>query len=236
MRRRLAVRALLMMATVLLFSNVAMAAGGTQCSETRPATPAAALQALLDGNQRWASGTERHPGKDFARRECVFVEGQTPYAAILSCSDSRVPPELLFDQGVGDIFVVRVAGNSTDKLGTQSLEYGVDHLGVEILMVLGHQNCGAVKAAVDTYPAKAPYFLSLIYAGIEKAKEIIKGRGGNPDDKAALLKESIDQHVIREVQELRAESPFKEAIEKGKLKIVGGRYDLENSKVTMLIE
>lgn len=229
--------AILLIATMIgLSADSAHSAGGTQCNEARPPSPATALQALLNGNERWASGKSRHPGKDFARRECVYAEGQTPFAAILSCSDSRVPPELIFDQGVGDLFIVRVAGNSTDKLGDQSLDYAADHLGAEIIMVLGHQKCGAVTAATDTYPANAPYFLSLIYGAIEKAKAIIKGRGGNPDDKATVSTEAIDQHVILEVQKLRTTSPFKELVQSGKLTIVGGRYDLASSRVTMLIK
>jgi carbonic anhydrase len=161
-------------------------ADAAQCNEARPPSPAAAVKALVDGNARWASGKPRHSGRDFARRECVAKEGQTPFAAILGCADSRVPPELLFDEGVGDLFVVRVAGNSVDKLGEQSLEYSAEHLGVETILVLGHQKCGAVKAAVDTYPGAAPEFLALIYGAIAKAKEVIKGRGGNTEDKDAL--------------------------------------------------
>jgi carbonic anhydrase len=214
----------------------AWCAAATACNEERPPTPAAAVKALADGNERWASGKPRHSGRDFARRECVASEGQTPFAAVLSCADSRVPPELLFDEGVGDLFVVRVAGNSVDKLGEQSLEYSVDHLGVETVLVLGHQKCGAVKAAVEAYPGAVPEFLALIYAGIAKAKEVIKGRGGNPDDKAALGAESIDQHVIGVVHQLQSTSPFKERISIGKLKIVGGRYDLDTGHVTMLTE
>ena len=122
-------------------------------------------------------------GSDFARRTLVANEGQKPIAAILSCADSRVPPELLFDQGVGDLFAVRVAGNSVDQLGVQSLEYAVGHLGVEIIMVLGHQNCGAVKGAVDMYPAASPEFLSLIYPAITNANATIARHGGNLGEK-----------------------------------------------------
>ncbi len=132
------------------------------------------------------SGKVRHPGQDFARRECVTKEGQTPFAAIVSCSDSRVPTELVFDEGVGDLFVVRVAGNSVDKIGEQSLAYSTQHLGVETILVLGHQKCGAVKAAVEEYPKPTAKFLSLIYAAIAKAKDVIHQRGGNIDDKSEL--------------------------------------------------
>jgi carbonic anhydrase len=194
------------------------------------------LKVLLEGNARWASGHPAHPHLEMTRRQMVAKEGQKPFAAILSCADSRVPTELLFDAGVGDLFVVRVAGNSIDKLGQQSLEYAIGHLGVELLMVLGHQGCGAVKGAVDTYPGTAPEFLSAIYRAVEKSKEIIKERGGNPEDKAALAKESVDRHVIRMVNKLRTEHPFVEAIGSGKLAVIGARYDLDSGRVAILLE
>jgi carbonic anhydrase len=147
-----------------------------------------------------------------------------------------VPPELLFDQGVGDLFAVRVAGNSVDQLGVQSLEYAVGHLGVEIIMVLGHQNCGAVKGAVDMYPAASPEFLSLIYPAITNAKATIARHGGNLGEKEALCRETADQHVIVGVRQLQSRDPFKQAIQLGKLKVIGGRYDLDTGRVIMLAE
>jgi len=209
---------------------------GTACNANRPATPELAIKALLEGTGRWASGKQQHPGEDSERRDCLFKNAQTPFAAILSCADSRVPPNLVFDQGLGDLFVVRVAGNSTDDLVVQSLGYAAEHLHAEVILVLGHQQCGAVKAAVDSYPQSAPYFLSVIYRAVAKAKDIIKRRGGDPNDKVAVAKEAIDQHVILEVQGLRRRAPFKQLVESGKLKIVGGRYDLDSGKVTMVIE
>jgi len=210
--------------------------GAVKCNEARPPSPAAALKALADGNQRWSSGKMSYPGREFARRECVSKEGQTPFAAIVACADSRVPTELIFDEGVGDLFVVRVAGNSVDTLGEQSLAYATEHLGVETILVMGHQKCGAVKAAVEAYPKPTLKFLALIYGAIAKAMEAIHQRGGNPDDKEELAREATDQHVILEVKQLRELHPFKEMIAQGKLKIVGGRYDLDTSHVTMLIE
>jgi carbonic anhydrase len=206
------------------------------CNIDRPATPDLAVKALVDGNARWVSGKQEHPGEDKERRECLFQHGQTPFAAILSCSDSRVPPNLIFDAGAGDLFIARVAGNSTDDLVVQSLGYGVEHLHAEVIMVLGHQECGAVKGACSTYPKSAPFFLSVIYRAVAMAKDIIKQRGGDPHDKTALVEEATDQHVILEVENLRTREPFKKLIESGKLKIVGGRYDLDSGKVKMLIE
>jgi carbonic anhydrase len=234
--RVLLASALVTMASVALIDARGFCLEAKPCNAARPSSSGAALQALLDGNTRWAAGKPTQIGNSLARRVCVTREGQTPYAAILSCSDSRVPPELIFDEGIGDLFVVRVAGNSLDKLGEQSLEYAADHLGVETIVVLGHSSCGAVKAAVDSYPASAPEFVAKIYDAIAKAKTIIKGRGENADDKNTLIKESTDQHVILEVLQLRSTQPFKQMIEAGKLTIVGARYDLDTGRVAMLIK
>lgn len=217
-------------------ASLARSAEGPACNPNRPATPELAIKALLDGSGRWASGKQQHPGEDSARRECLFKNGQTPFAAILSCSDSRVPPDLVFDQGPGDLFVARVAGNSTDDLVVQSLDYAVEHLHAEAILVLGHQECGAVKAAVESYPKSAPDFVSVIYRAVATAKDIIKRRGGDPDDKAAVAKETIDQHVVLEVLNLRGRQPFKKLVQRRKLKIVGGRYDLDTGQVEMVIE
>lgn len=114
-----------------------------------PSTPCAeeALQARREGNRRFATGQAIHPHQDAARREEVRP-GQRPFAAILSCSDSRVPPEVIFDWGVGDLFVVRTAGHGVDDVALGSIEYAVEHLGVPLLVVLGHTRCGAVTAAL----------------------------------------------------------------------------------------
>jgi carbonic anhydrase len=205
-------------------------------NDARPSSPTAALQALLDGNDRWCAGQAIHPHADLKRRDQLAREGQKPYAAILACADSRVPPELLFDAGVGDLFVVRVAGNSLGKFEEESLDYAAEHLGVETIAVLGHQGCGAVKGAVDAYPGKAPEFISTLYGALEKAREILKSRGANPDDKDALGKETIDQHVRMVVDELKNATPFKALVSAGKLKIVGGRYDLSSGRVVMLTQ
>ncbi len=226
-------------ATPLLAASSELApstSGASFYGETAPRSPANALKALLEGNTRWAQGKSIHPRSDFARRKLVANEGQKPFAAILSCADSRVPLELLFDQGVGDLFAVRVAGNSIDQLGLQSLEYAVGHLGVETIMVLGHQNCGAVKGAVDMYPATSPEFLSLIYPAISNAKAAMREQPGNLPEKEALCGEAVNQHVAAGVRQLQSMSPFRQAIELGKLKVIGGRYDLDTGLVKMLVD
>ena len=205
-------------------------------NDIRPSSPAAALKALIDGNDRWCAGQPIHPNIDLKRRDQLAREGQKPFAAILACADSRVPPELLFDAGVGDLFVVRVAGNSLGKLEVQSLAYAVEHLGVEAIAVVGHQGCGAAKGAVDAYPGNAPEFLSAMYGAIEKARENLKKHGAKADDKDALGKEAIDQHVLMMIEGLKNSAPFKDRYSSGKLGIVGGRYDLTSGRVVMLAQ
>jgi len=109
----------------------------------------AALAALVEGNRRFAAGVAEHPRQDARRREEVLARGQYPFAAIVGCADSRVPPEIVFDQGLGDLFVLRTAGNIVDDLGVACLEYAAAHLGVPLIVVMGHSRCGAVTAAAE---------------------------------------------------------------------------------------
>ena len=127
--------------------------------------------------------------------------------------------------------VVRDAGNSADTKGVESLQNAVDHLGAEVVMVLGHQKYGAVSAAVDSYPKPAAHFVSAIYDAVAKVRE----REPDANEKTALS-DANDQHVMLEVQKLRSTHPFDEKIAAGKLRIVGARCDLDRGKVTMLIQ
>src|SRR2546430_7064831 len=115
--------------------------------------PAEAISKLKEGNGRYTSGNLQHPGQTTERR-AELTKSQHPFAVIVSCSDSRVPPEIVFDQGLGDLFVLRVAGHVIDNHSLGSIEYAVDHLAVRLIVVLGHQSCGAVKAAKETITAK----------------------------------------------------------------------------------
>jgi carbonic anhydrase len=196
------------------------------CSENPPPeTPAKALQALIKGNQRWATFTQCHPHEDRARRLSV-VKGQSPFAAILSCSDSRVPPELAFDQGIGDLFVARVAGNCAGGTLTESLYYGTkeQYLGALILFVLGHSDCGAVKAAIASYPEEDTFdFAKLIYPAVKAAINL----GGNPDDPKTFIPLVTEQNVILGVQLLKGDSDLEGLL------ITGGVYDLATSQVNI---
>lgn len=207
------------------------------CNHERPTTPAGALAALVEGNERWATQTQEHPGEDTDRRECVarLNNPQTPYAALISCSDSRVPPELVFDQGLGDLFVARVAGNTATGKLVESLLYGTDSLGAIILLVLGHSDCGAVKAAVGGKHEHLE-FVRLIAPAVRSARKIVARNGGNPRDPNQVVPVAIDQNVILVTKALRKDPKLKELVGNGQLSIVGGRYDLGTQLVTLLIQ
>ncbi len=191
----------------------------------RPRNAAEALQELAAGNKRWATFTQCHPNEGAARRRSV-VNGQSPFATILSCSDSRVPPELLFDRGVGDLFVARVAGNCAGGTLTESLYYGTkeQYLGALILFVLGHSDCGAVKAAIASYPREDTFeFAKLIYPAVEQAIDL----GGNPHDLKTFVPLVTEQNVILGVRLLRKDPELQG------LRITGGVYDLATSRVNI---
>jgi carbonic anhydrase len=206
------------------------------CNPNRPNTPADALQALIQGNDRWATFKQKHPGEDACRRSCVAKCGQTPFAAIISCSDSRVPPELVFDQGLGDLFVARVAGNGANGTLPESLYYGTSVLGSLVVFVLGHSECGAVKEAVTSYPSHTLLFVRLIFPAVEAARKIVEQEGGNPNDPKQVIPVATEQNVILEVQGLRKSAFFKDMVADGKLLIAGGVYDLATQRVNILIQ
>ncbi len=211
-------------------------AGDVICNPDRPTTSAGALQALVEGNDRWSTFSQIHPGEDETHRTCVAKNGQTPFAAIISCSDSRVPPELVFDQGLGDLFVARVAGNGATGTLTESLYYGTSHLGTLVLFVLGHSDCGAVKAAVKAFPHHELEFVRLIFPAVKKARKIVKQEGGDPNDPAQVVPAAAAQNVILSVRALRKSKFFKKDVEAGTLVIAGGVYDLATQQVSILIQ
>ena len=207
-------------------------AAPTVCNPDAPATPAAALAALMQGNADWAAGDQVHPGEDPVRRSCLAINPQTPFAAILSCSDSRVPPELLFDQGLGDLFVARVAGNTASGRLIDSLLYGTDVLDTKLLFVLGHSVCGAVAAAVGSYPRPHPRlpFVDLIYPAVKQAKAIVRRNGGDPRDPKQVIPVATNQNVVLTVKQL------KKYFGLSKEQVAGGVYDLSTRLVTMAVD
>ncbi len=191
-------------------------------------TPAEAQQRLAAGQARFTSGQPIHPNQDHTRRTAV-ASGQTPFATILTCADSRVAPEILFDQGLGDLFVVRVAGNvsKTDEIG--SVEYGTGHLGSQFLVVLGHSSCGAVKAVLEgaQVHGSIPELVAPIVPAVEKAKTANPGLPG-----AQLLAKAVEANVWQSIDDLLSNSAtLRDLVKAGKLKVVGAVYDLANGSV-----
>ena len=192
-------------------------------------SPVEAISRLKEGNSRYTSGNLQHPGQT-AEQRTELAKTQHPFAAIVSCSDSRVPPEIVFDQGLGDLFVVRVAGNVINEEGLGSIEYTVDHLGTRLILVLGHQRCGAVDAAKQTIAAKgkAPGHIQSLVTAIKPAVEATA-----KDD----LDTTIKANVKNVVQALRSSTPILKAeVDSGKIQVVGGYYSLETGAVTFLDE
>ena len=186
-------------------------------------SPDAALQQLVDGNARFTEGRMTSFNEDLSILKAKTVEKQEPFAAVLSCADSRVPVELIFDQSIGHLFVTRVAGNIATSELIASLEYGVAVLGTKAIVVLGHANCGAVKASIE---AKAvPGQISALYPYIRPAVD-----QAGPDLEATIKANAKIQAAL-----LRQSSPVLAGqIKQSQLKIVAGYYDLAGGKVSIL--
>lgn len=192
-------------------------------------SPDASLDLLLKGNQRYVEGISRR--HDFKHEREALVGGQNPYAAILSCADSRIAPEYAFDSGRGDLFVCRVAGNFANDDTVASMEYAVSALSAPLILVLGHDACGAVDATIKsikdntTLPGHLP---SLVTALAPAVKAVLQQQGD-------LLGNAIRQNVIDTVAKLKAATPIlSAAVEQKKLRIVGGIYRLKDGKVDMM--
>ncbi len=181
----------------------------------------AAKQKLVDGNRRFVTGELFPKNLSSERRNELLEDGQYPFAVIVTCSDSRVPPELLFDQALGDLFVIRVAGNVLDSVALASVEYAVDHLHSPLVVVLGHENCGAVQATVEggSPPGSIGAITSLIKPSVEKARAL--GLVGDE-----LCEKAADENVITTLDELRRSPVVKHLLDSGKLSLIGAKYHL----------
>ena len=192
-------------------------------------TPAGSLERLAKGNERYVAGVSlRH---DFKHEREALVGGQNPYAAILSCADSRVAPEYAFDSGRGDLFVCRVAGNFANDETVASLEYAVAVLGAPLILVLGHDSCGAVDAAIKSLKdgTTLPGHMPSLVAGIAPAVRAVSGQSGD------ILANAIKQNVIDNIARLRSATPIlSAAVEQGKLKVTGGIYRLGDGRVELV--
>ncbi|HNA60723.1 MAG TPA: carbonic anhydrase [Elusimicrobiota bacterium] len=208
---------------------ILLIAGGAHAAQ--PARPVASAlenvwRALADGNHRFARGALRSRPTIERRRE--LVAGQHPRAMILSCSDSRTPPELLFDQGLGDLFVVRSAGEVVDPVALGSLEYAADHLGVGVLVVMGHRKCGAVAAALSGEPMPTPNLDAIV----KRIRPALPDPKMKETDRVRLAEES---NVREAVQNILLESPLlRERVARGRLLIVPALYDLSSGRVEKL--
>jgi carbonic anhydrase len=192
-------------------------------------SPDASLDRLIEGNSRYVKGVAlRH---DFKQEREALAEGQNPYAAILSCADSRIAPEYAFDSSRGDLFVCRVAGNFAGEETIASMEYAVAVLSTPLLLVLGHDKCGAVDATIKSLKDDKPlagHMPSLVTA-LAPAVKAVASKG---DD---VLEQAIRQNVIDNVAKLKSAAPIlNAAVEQGKLKVVGGIYRLKTGKVEVL--
>jgi carbonic anhydrase len=214
--------------TLLMGNHLGRAADPAH-SDQPSVAPAEAISKLKEGNGRYTGGSLQHPGQTTDRRT-ELANVQHPFAVIVSCSDSRVPPEIVFDQGLGDLFIVRVAGNVMNDEGLGSIEYAVDHLGSRLILVLGHQRCGAVDAAKQTIAAKgkAPGHIQSLVTAIKPAVEATA-----KDD----LETTVKANVKNVVQALRSSTPILKAeVDSGKIQVVGGYYSLDTGAVTFLNE
>lgn len=204
-------------------------------------TPAQGLELLLKGNAKYARGDMSDLVR-FAKpaERTEVAAGQKPFAIVLTCSDSRLPPEILFNKGLGEIFVVRVAGNIVAPHELGSIEYGIEHLGANLVVVLGHERCGAVSATYAAYPAEVEGNIGSLVKDITPAVEAVVGYNPKPtaaSAQAAQVEECIVENIKKVSESLETKSPIiKEFVELGKLKIVRAKYDLDSGIVNVLGE
>ncbi|WP_094603179.1 Carbonic anhydrase [Sporomusa silvacetica DSM 10669] len=184
-----------------------------------------ALEKLIAGNRRYV--TEKYAKADIGfNKRAELIKGQQPFAIILGCSDSRIPPEIVFDQGLGQLFVVRTAGQVVDAVVLGSIEYAVEHLDVRLILVLGHQDCGAVKAALEN--KQGPVHIASILQSIAPAVETAKNRTGE------LLLNAIKANIEFTVEKLQSTSPIlKKAIMRKGLQIIGAIHNICDGSVTL---
>ncbi|WP_229549563.1 carbonic anhydrase [Nostoc sp. CHAB 5836] len=192
---------------------------------TQSLSPEEALQKLIEGNQRFVDHQPQYPDQSALRLQEV-AQVQHPFATVLTCADSRLPTEIVFDQGIGDIFDVRIAGNIATREAIGSIEYAVVLLGSPLLMVMGHERCGAVTAAVknELLPGDISTFVRAIKPAVKKVK-------GLPGD---AVENAVVANVQYQIERLKHSKLLTKQVRSGKLKIVGGRYDLDTGKVSII--
>lgn len=233
----------ILISAAMLASPPAAPAHGAPAHSAHAAPAAApslaqALQRLKDGNVRYATGYAKHPRQDSGGRLNVS-QSQAPFAIVLTCADSRVAPEIVFDQGLGDLFVVRIAGNVADTFALASIEYAVEHLHSPLIVVMGHERCGAVKATLDATKAPAPAaghaehshhsHIPALVKEIEPAIWAAKGRTG-PE-----LDVCIESNVEHSAGQITSRSDLiRHFVTEGKVQITGGVYDLDTGRMNWM--
>lgn len=220
------------MSSALVLSANVFADDHSSVDETAVTTPDEAIQALKDGNLRFVSGDVLN--QDFKAQIDATAGGQQPFAGILSCLDSRVPPEIVFDQGIGDVFVGRVAGNIEDTNMIGSFEFAGELVGVKLLVVMGHTSCGAVAGACAGAELGN---LTALLDDIQPAVELVKADLDEGAEMCATehVNHMAEANVRKTIDDIRSASPvLVELEEEGKLKIVGAMYDISNGVVTWL--
>lgn len=230
-------------ATFLAGMAISVGLASVTCAGGQAISPDEALQKLLDGNKRYVQYQMTGAKMSDQATRASLAKSQKPYAIILSCSDSRVPPEVIFDKGLGEIFVIRVAGNVPDPVVLGSIEYAAEHLGSPLIMVLGHERCGAVTAAVDakgksTGSRNIDAIMKEVQPSVKAALkdcEACKGEKKCAETKKSDLVEcAIDTNAKRVAAHLSRQSKIiKHLVEENKLKIVVAKYDLDDGAVTL---
>jgi carbonic anhydrase len=186
-------------------------------------TPDSALQALVEGNQRFSQDKSLHPDRTSERRQ-ELTASQAPFATILGCSDSRVAPEIIFDQGIGDLFIVRVAGNVVGPIELDSIEYSVLYLHASVIVVLGHENCGAIKAVLEGNTKDIEAVADLLKPAADATKKQTGDR----------LESTIKTNATMVADQLKKSPVLSRFIAQKKLKIVDGYYNFHTGKVELL--
>jgi carbonic anhydrase len=221
------IKARIIIGVVALIALLGFNLGSSLATTSPNVSPDEALKRLMEGNARFVSGHLTHVEVATSTLRHTLANKQKPFAVIVGCSDSRVGPEIVFDEGLGDIFVIRTAGEVVDAIALGSIEYAVEHLGSSLIVVLGHERCGAVSAAVAG--GEAPGHIADVLKAIEPAVEQTKGKPGDPIDNAVRAQAL---NVATQLQQ--AEPILAEQFHSGKLKIVAARYDLDSGQVELL--
>lgn len=221
---------------VLLLTGIALASSGGLSL-----TPDEALQSLMDGNKRYVENKMTGSSRSDAASRAALATSQKPYAVVLTCSDSRVPPEIIFDKGLGEIFVVRVAGNVPDPIVIGSIEYAAEHLGSPLIMVLGHERCGAVKATVEakgktTGSRNIDAIARAISPSVKTAARDCRVGNGKAKctESSEFLERVSDVNARSVAASLTKQSAIlKHLVKEKKIKIVAAKYDLDDGLVTL---